>query len=144
MCIATTACSGDSGPVSAHAPVVNEGISDRDFEAALAVVEREFDGCRSLGIDVMGGSTVVRAGTAAKMARVDGRTLLTGQAVRSAPASIVVVLRGLDMFLVEPGPGPVPFSRTAVGMLRDARAARDGCGEVAGDRYAYTAPPSAS
>ncbi|MGZ4677089.1 MAG: hypothetical protein ACXVK4_16485 [Acidimicrobiia bacterium] len=105
----------------------------------MAIVEREFIGCRSLGIDIMGGSTVVRPGTAEEMLRGAARRGRTGRAVRETHTPVVVVLRDLDMFLVELGPSgrrrPLPFDQRADALLREARTAGDGCGATAAARY---------
>ncbi len=139
------ACSGSrSGTASTSTstgPIVNGGIPERDIDPALAVVEKAFGGCLSLGIDVMGGSTVLPPRFAERIVRRDGRTHLTGHDVRPDYNPLVVELREGEMFLVELDPnglkGAAPFNDAAEDMLQGAVAAGNGCGSVAATRYAF-------
>ena len=137
----TVSCSSShSGSAStANGPIVNMGIPDRDIDPALAVVEKEFGGCLSGGIDVIGGSTVLPPTFAKKMVLHIGRTHLVGQAVRPDYNPLVVELREGEMFLVELDPtgqkGAAAFNDAGADMLAAARTAGDSCGSVAAARY---------
>ncbi len=151
VAVGGTACgSGDESRTrtrssTAPAPMVNMGIPERDMDPALAIVEREFRGCLSLGIDVMGSSTVFPPSFAEKMVRRSGRTHLTGQAVRPSYNPLVVALREGEMFLVELDPGgrkgAAPFNDAAEEMLQAASGAGDDCGSIATTRYAFRGTP---
>lgn len=142
--LGATACGGDGSGSAPDRPDRNGAIADHAADAALAAVEHEFAGCGDLGIDIMGGSTVVRSDTAEEMLSLRELPGPSAQG-RSARASLVVVLREFDMFVAGPGRGqraPVGFNRPAEVMLREARAADDGCGASASARYTYTPPDS--